>query len=141
MRTSTRIATFAAGSGLVLACTACSPEAAVYGSDGAAVRAVSNDVIEEVTTSGQSGRVCADAPVDFGDPTSWDGLSAGEPEKFDGEQWEEYADLSPTWFINVSQSRPDEGESAREVPAVLFFRGEADDLCIAGVAFGTRVTS
>jgi len=141
MRKYMKVAALATGAGLVIACTACSPEAVVYGSEGAAVRAVSNEVIADVTDSGQSSKVCADAQVDFGDSTSWDGLSAGEPEKFNGEQWKEYDDLSPTWFINVSQSQPDEGVSGQEVPAVIFFRGDGDALCVAGVAFGTRTTS
>ncbi len=40
-----KAATSAVGAFFIIACTACSPEDVVYGSDGATVRAVSNEVI------------------------------------------------------------------------------------------------
>lgn len=127
--------------GLLAACVGCSTDQFVWGQEGAAVRSVSNEFVEQVRTAGDSAHLCTESNADLGDPADWAGLAAGEPEKYDGSSWEEYADLSPSWLINLSAAEVSGEDSQREVPAFLFFQGSGEDLCVVDVAWGERFTT
>lgn len=141
MHKSARIMAFGACATLAFACVACSPDPIIWGSDGAQVRAVTDQIIEDVETSGSSTKICSDANVDLGASTAWKHLAAGEPEQYTGDQWEKYADIDPTWLINLSSTDTQEADGSREVPAYLFYRGSGDELCVAAIEWGELATT
>lgn len=121
-------------------CVACSTDPVVWGAEGAEVRSLTNQFIAEVRTSEEPGRVCADADLELGSSSAWEGITAGEPEEYTGDEWKEYANLSPSWLINLSPSNSGEKTGVKEVPAYLFYRGSGDELCVAGIAWGEQTT-
>jgi hypothetical protein len=143
MRKLVRMLALGASATLAAACVGCSTDPIVWGSEGAEVRSITDKFIADVLAEGSSAEACSEVSLDFGAPSSWEGLAAGEPEEYAEDQWEEFAELSPTWLINLSPTDSDDakGASEKETPAYLFYRGSGDDLCVAGIAWGSRATS
>lgn len=141
MRKSVRIFTLGVCISLAAACVACSTDSVVWGAEGAQVRAVTEQVIDDIEASGETSKVCTDAAVELGSSTAWEGLAAGEPEEYTGDQWEDFADLSPTWVINLSPTHTEHVEGVQEVPVYLFYRGSGEDLCVVGIEWGELATS
>lgn len=123
------------------ACAACSPESLIYGTEGANVRTVTNELIADVGGSGQTTRLCEDARVDLGATSAWEGLAAGEPEEYTGTELADFADLSPSWFINLSPADVEASQVPVEVPTHVLYRGSGEELCVAGVSWGERAAS
>lgn len=84
-------------------------------------------------------QVCADTDPEVGSSQLWEALAVGEPERYTGEEWKDYADASPTWFINLSPT--DEAIGGREVPSFLFLRGSGESLCVVAIEWGELTTS
>src|SRR3546814_12403647 len=79
----------------------CSPDALIWGSEGARVIEVTEQLIGEVAEDGDSALVCADAEVELGPPAHWTGRPAGERARFTGDCREERAPITPQWSINL----------------------------------------
>lgn len=134
MRTWAGTVALAVGAIIVAACTACSTDALVWGSEGAAVRAVAERVIDDIRSSGRSSAVCADADVELGSPRVWETMAPGEPQRYTGEEWEAFAEVSPSWFINLSPT--EEATGGVDIPAFLFLRGSGEELCVVAIEWG-----
>lgn len=119
--------TAVAGSG----CTAM-----IWGADGARVIDATEQLIEDATPERETTLLCPDADVELGSETDRAGLSAGEPERFNPEYWEERVALDPQWNINL-QGLPDGAESGDRIPGDLFFRMDEKGLCVIDVGWVT----
>lgn len=139
MRKFVRVVAWGVGTIAVAACTACSTDSLVWGSEGAAVRSVAERVIDDMQSLGDSSEVCAGADLEMGSSQAWETMAVGEPERYTGEERTDYADVSPTWFINLSPT--DDAIGGTEVPSVLFLRGSGEDLCIVAIEWGDLSTS
>lgn len=138
MRKYMRVVALSVGAIVLGACTACSTDSLVWGSDGAAVRATAEQVIDDMKSLGDSSKICADAEVDTGSANAWRGLAAGEPEEYTGKEWEGYAEVAPAWFINLSPG--EEAVGGSEIPSFLFLRGSKNDLCVAAIEWSELAT-
>lgn len=125
----------------VVSLSACAPDQMIWGAEGAEVRALAEQFIEDAAISEEPEVACAEADLRFGASEAWDGLTAGEPEQYTGDDFEEFGHLSPTWLINLSPIDSDESAGVREVPTYLFYRGSGEALCVVGVSWGARSTS
>lgn len=84
-RTRTRIAgVFAAGASLAML-SGCWIDAALWGADGARVIDTTKQLIAAESTADQDALACEDFSAGFGDAEAWNGLSAGEPEKYNAD--------------------------------------------------------
>ncbi|MFS0894262.1 hypothetical protein [Microbacterium sp. 179-I 3D3 NHS] len=139
MRRYVGVVALGVGAVVVAACSGCSTDALVWGSEGAAVRSVAEQVIDDMQSSGSSSKLCADAALEVGSSEVWETMAPGEPEKYTGEESKDYTDASPTWFINLSPT--DDATSGSEVPNFLFLRGSGEDLCVVAIEWGELSTS
>jgi hypothetical protein len=79
---------------------------------------------------------CADSDADFGEPEDWEGLSAGEPERFHAEYWADQAALDPAWSINLELGG-EGAQSGRVFPGDVFYRETDAGLCVVDIAWWT----
>ncbi|MDF2582191.1 MAG: hypothetical protein K0R33_834 [Mycobacterium sp.] len=125
---------------LLVALTGCSVDSLIWGTEGAGVIQTTNRVIE----AGQSGEaasfLCSTAEVDLGEPSDWQGLTAGEPEHFNPEYWAEQAPLEPAWNVNL-QLEPERAVSGYAFPGDVFFQETEDGLCVLDVVWSTVTSS
>jgi hypothetical protein len=124
------------GGALAALLTGCSVDSLVWGSDGAKVIEATEKLIAELAAGETSDLVCADSTADFGEPSDWSSLSAGEPEKFTGKYWKDQAELNPKWSINL-EGLPDGASSGTTFPGDVFFRETDGELCVIDVAWAT----
>lgn len=110
--------------------------ALLWGPDGARVISTTEQLIDEVVDGDAPTLLCADAELDLGAPADWEGLSAGEPERFTGDYWEEQIPLDPQWSINL-EGLPEGVEPGDEFPGDVFYREGDDGLCVIDVAWVT----
>jgi len=128
--------------GLATACAAtlagCSVDTLIWGPDGAQVITTTEDLIHDLESGETSDLVCEDSEADFGGPEDWDGLSAGEPERFTGDFWAEQVPLDPQWSINL-EGLPANAVPGEEHPGDVFYRDTDDGLCVIDVAWATLI--
>ena len=116
--------------------TGCSVDAMIWGSDGAQVIQTTESLVRALAAGETSDLICADSAADLGAASDWAGLSAGEPEKFVGDYWEEQASLDPQWSINL-EGLVDGATPGREYPGDVFYRESDEGLCVIDVAWWT----
>lgn len=92
--------------------------------------------VGDLASGKASDSVCTDSVSNLGVPSDWSGLSAGEPEKFFADYWEEQAKLNPQWNINL-EGLPDGAVPGTRFPGDIFFRETEGGLCIIDVAWST----
>jgi len=128
--------------GFAVACsttlTGCSVDTLIWGADAARVIGTTENLIQDLAKDGTTDLICADAEVDLGTPKDWDGLSAGEPERFVAEFWELQVPLDPNWSINL-EGLPISLTQGSEYPGDVFYRETDDGLCLIDVGWNTLV--
>jgi len=133
---------FLALAGLVTASAAilagCSVDTLIWGPDGAQVITTTEALIQDLESGETSDLVCEDSEADLGVPDDWDGLSAGEPERFVADFWEEQVPLDPQWSIDL-EGLPDGAVPGEEHPGDVFYRDTDDGLCVIDVAWPTLI--
>ncbi|MCR2827266.1 hypothetical protein NQ160_17285 [Microbacterium sp. zg.Y909] len=115
-----------------LALSACSIDALVWGREGARVIATTDQLVAAASVGEPFDFACDDFVGDFGDAAVWNGLSAGEPEPFDGADSVDSPGLDAAWRINLEGHTGDPG-SDEAVPTDVFFREAEQALCVADV--------
>ncbi|MBH0053005.1 hypothetical protein I6E74_02330 [Salinibacterium sp. SWN139] len=104
-------------------------DTAIWGADGARVIDTTKQLIRAAASGDQDALACEDFAGDFGDPKAWNGLSAGEPEKFDAATSLDRPSLDASWSINLEGS----SETSDVSPSFVFYREVEDGLCVADV--------
>lgn len=128
--------TLATAAGLML--TACSVDMLIWGAEGARVIQITEEVIQDAAAGEPTPRACPDAAADFGVREQWIGLSAGEPERLQGDFWEDQQALGATWAINL-EGRTDALTQEAETPSDVFYSEVDDELCIVDIEWGTVI--
>jgi hypothetical protein len=121
---------------LVGALAGCSVDAVIWGPEGAGVIDAAERVIAAGAAGDTDGLSCESADVDFGEPSDWEGLSAGEPERFNPDYWPALVALEPTWNINLELDS-ERVAAGLVFPGDVFFGENGDDLCVADIAWPT----
>ncbi|MFV0428830.1 MAG: hypothetical protein ACK5KO_05355 [Arachnia sp.] len=67
---------------LLSALAACSVDTVIWGADGAKVIETTEHLIQAAAAGEGEDIACVDSNIDFGTPGDWEGLAAGEPERF-----------------------------------------------------------
>jgi hypothetical protein len=119
--------------------TGCSVDAMIWGNDGAHVIQTTERLVHDLAAGKTPDAICADSAADLGAASDWAGLSAGEPEKFVADYWDEQAALAPQWSINL-EGLVDGATPGREYPGDVFYRETDDGLCVIDVAWWTLVS-
>ncbi|XTR51307.1 hypothetical protein ACOM2C_13755 [Pseudarthrobacter sp. So.54] len=114
----------------------CSIDTLIWGRDGSKVIEATEKLIADLAAGEPSDLVCDGSTADFGKPSDWSSLSAGEPEKFTGTYWKDQAALNPKWSINL-EGLPEGATSGTTYPGDVFFRETDDELCVIDVAWAT----
>jgi hypothetical protein len=130
------VATFA----LVIsaALTACSVNSVIWGPDGAHVIQTTDDLVDDMANGDPTDLICADSAAELGTPRDWIGLSAGEPERFFADYWDEQVPLDPQWNINL-EGLPDGLTPGSTFPGDVFYQETDDGLCVIDIAWSTLV--
>ena len=104
-------------------------DTAIWGADGARVIDTTRQLIRAASSGDQDALACEDFAAAFGDAQAWNGLRAGEPEKFDADTTFDRPSLDAVWSINL------EGWSKTSdvSPIFVFYRESVDGLCVADV--------
>ena len=123
---------------LAIALTGCSTDVLIWGPEGAQVIQTTEQLVADMTEGATSELMCTESVADLGGPGDWDGLSAGEPERFVPEYWDEQAALEPQWSINL-EGLPEGVAPGDDFPGDVFYRETADGLCVIDVAWSTLV--
>lgn len=118
--------------------TGCSVDTLIWGNDGAQVIQTTENLIQDLASGAASDLICKDAEADLGTAKDWEGRSAGEPERFVPEYWEEQFPLDPQWNINV-EGLPDGATPGDKYPGDVFYRETDDRLCVIDVAWVTLI--
>ncbi|MDN3496203.1 hypothetical protein QL996_09710 [Planococcus sp. APC 4015] len=121
---------------LAAALCGCSVDTLLWGADGGAVIAATDQLIEAAASGDAESLICPGTRPDLGSPDRWQRLSSEEPERFTGEYWPDQAALEPTWNINLSLPG-DRAVDGEVFPGDVFYRGEQDSLCVADVVWST----
>lgn len=116
--------------------TGCSVDTLIWGGDGARVIETTESLIADLADGEASELVCADAQADLGTPTDWQGLSAGEPERFVPGYWDAQVPLDPQWSINL-EGLPEGAAPGSVHPGDVFYRETDEGLCVIDVAWST----
>lgn len=119
--------------------TGCSVDSLIWGSDGAQVIQMTEKLVSDLAVGQASEIVCMNSVADLGEPSDWSGLSAGEPEKFVAEYWDDQAALNPQWSINL-EGLPEGAVPGSQHPGDVFYRETDDGLCVIDVAWATLVS-
>ncbi|QAV70474.1 hypothetical protein ESZ53_08485 [Salinibacterium sp. UTAS2018] len=104
-------------------------DTAIWGADGARVIDTTRQLIRAASSGDQAALACEHFATDFGDPQAWNGLRAGEPEKFDAATSLDRSSLDASWSINLEGS----SETSDVSPSLVFYREIEDGLCVADV--------
>lgn len=124
-----------AATGAVL--TGCSVDTMIWGSEGAQVIEVTDQIVQEVVAGADSPRACALSSPEFGDPERWFGLSGGEPERLTGDFWKQQRSLGAEWAINLEGLDTTTAENGGSYPSYVFFSETNGELCVVDVEWGT----
>ena len=95
-------------------------------------------LIDAMAHGNPSDFMCADSTAELGDPSDWLGLSAGEPEHFFEDYWDEQAPLDPQWNINL-EGLPEGLMPGSTFPGDVFYRETDEGLCVIDIAWATLV--
>ncbi|MCP2031415.1 hypothetical protein L1277_001506 [Okibacterium sp. HSC-33S16] len=131
-----RALSLGAAGALIVLLSGCSMDALIWGGDGARVIDTTEHLIEAVATGEGTDLMCADGVADLGHPEDWEGLSAGEPERFHAEYWQEQVAADPSWNINLEGSI-DGLTPGQNVPSDVFLRETEGGLCVTDVEWAT----
>ncbi len=123
---------------LVAVLSGCSADAMIWGPEGARVIQTTEDLIDEMSDGGPTDLACNETAADFGSPSDWDGLAAGEPEQFVAEYWDEQAPLDPEWSINL-ENMPTGLTPGSTFPGDVFYKEIDGELCVVDVAWSTLI--
>ncbi|HEY9310639.1 MAG TPA: hypothetical protein VIP82_22795 [Microbacterium sp.] len=123
---------------LSIGLTGCSMDSVIWGPDGAGVIQTTEELIDAMAGGSPTDLICADSEAELGGPIDWLGLSAGEPEQFSAEYWEEQAPLDPQWNINL-EGPPEGLTPGSTFPGDVFYRETEDGLCVIDIAWSTLV--
>ena len=126
---------------LAIGVTACSTDTVTWGAEGAAVRSSATQFISDAQIANGAPAVCSGADVDLGTPPDWADLAPGEPAKYTAEQGKQYEALSPTWVINLSHYSTAAESISKDVPAILYFTGSEESLCVVAIEWGQLATT
>ena len=135
-RRSLALAGFATVCAVVL--SGCSVDTLIWGNDGAQVIQTTENLIKDLASGGTSDLVCEDAEADLGTAKDWEGRSAGEPERFFADYWDEQVPLDPQWNINL-EGLPEGATPGDKHPGYVFYRETDDGLCVIDVAWSTLI--
>lgn len=108
----------------------------IWGPDGSRVIDTTEQLIDEVVDGVDTMLLCTGAVLELGTPADWEGLSAGEPERFTGDFWEEQIALDPQWSINL-EGLPAGAQPGDTFPGDVFYRDAGDGLCVIDVTWVT----
>lgn len=114
----------------------CSLNTLIWGDDGARVIQATESFIDDVAAGEPSALVCEGADLDLGTARDWAGRSAGEPERFSSEYWDEQSLLDPQWNINV-EGLPEGALPGDTFPGDLLYRETDAGLCVVDVVWST----
>ncbi|WP_308289069.1 hypothetical protein [Microbacterium trichothecenolyticum] len=123
---------------LSAALTGCSIDSVIWGRDGARVIQTTEELIDAMAEGNPTDLICADSAADLGRPSDWTGLSAGEPEHFFADYWEEQVPLDPQWNINL-EGLPEGVTPGSTFPGDVFYRDTGEGLCVIDIAWSTLV--
>lgn len=118
--------------------TGCSIDTLIWGSDGAQVIQTTEKLVSDLASGETSDIVCMDSVADFGAPSDWSALSAGEPEKFSAGYWADQVALDPQWSINL-EGLPEGAMPGTDYPGDVFYRDTDDRLCVVDVSWSMLV--
>ncbi|GAA3627586.1 hypothetical protein GCM10022200_07560 [Microbacterium awajiense] len=118
--------------------TGCSIDSVVWGADGARVIQTTEELIDAMAEGDTTDLVCADSVAELGEPSDWVGLSAGEPEHFFADYWDEQVPLDPQWNINL-EGLPAGLTPGSAFPGDVFYRETAAGLCVIDIAWSNLV--
>ena len=116
----------------------CSVDALIWGNDGAQIIQTTENLIKDLASGETSDLVCEDAEADLGTAKDWEGRSAGEPERFFADYWDEQVPLDPQWNINL-EGLPEGATPGDKHPGYVFYRETDDGLCVIDVAWSTLI--
>lgn len=111
-------------------------DTAIWGPEGARVIDTTETLIQAAANGDGDTFTCADTKAEFGTSQDWDGLSAGEPERFHPEYWEDQKPLDPVWNINL-EAGPEGVTDGTVIPSDVFYKQTADGLCVVDIAWAT----
>lgn len=117
----------------------CSAASVIWGKDGAQVIESTETLVGALASGETPDNICSDSVADLGKSSDWSGLSAGEPEEYSAQSWEEQASLDPKWNINL-EGLPDGAEAGSSVPGNVFYRESDDGLCVVDVVWSTVIS-
>lgn len=112
----------------------------IWGNDGAQVIQTTEALIQDLASGKTSNLVCEEAEVELGTAQDWEGRSAGEPEHFFAEYWDEQVHLDPQWNINL-EGLPDGAVPGDKHPGDIFYRETDDGLCVIDVVWSTLIST
>lgn len=118
--------------------TGCSIDSVIWGPDGARVIQTTEDLVDDMSGGEASDLICDDSAAELGEASDWVGLSAGEPEHFVAEYWDEQATLDPQWSINL-EGLPDGLTPGATYPGDVFYRATDEGLCVIDIVWSTLV--
>ena len=96
------------------------------------------ELVDAMTDGKPTDLICTDSAADLGEPSDWLGLSAGEPERFFADYWDEQVPLDPQWNINL-EGLPEGLTPGSTFPGDVFYRETDQGLCVIDIAWSTRV--
>ncbi len=123
---------------LSAALTGCSVDSVIWGQDGARVIQTTEELVDAMADGTPTDLICEDSAAELGEPSDWLGLSAGEPERFVAEYWEEQVPLDPQWNINL-EGLPEGLTPGSRFPGDVFYRETDEGVCVIDIAWSTLV--
>ena len=123
---------------LSAALTGCSIDSVIWGQDGARVIQTTEELVEAMADGSPTDLICEGSAAELGEPSDWVGLSAGEPERFFADYWDEQVPLDPQWNINL-EGLPDGLTAGSTFPGDIFYREADEGLCVIDIAWSTLV--
>ena len=121
---------------LPAALTGCSIDSVIWGPDGAGVIQTTEELVDAMAEGNPTDLICADSAAELGEPSDWQGLSAGEPEHFFADYWDEQVPLDPQWNINL-EGLPEGLTPGSAFPGDVFYRETDEGLCVIDIAWST----
>ena len=130
----TRLLALVIAGGSIVTLSGCSINTLIWGSDGARVIDLTEQLIDAAPSGTQDSLACEDLAADFGGSEMWDGLSAGEPEQVGRAGSVDGSSPDATWRINL-EGVGINGTSGENFPTDVFYREAATGLCVADIVW------